>query len=159
VLIKMISELLNPILSPLLMFSPSLSIFIVGLIIITITNIVNKKALGTEAAKKIKQEMQELREKMLVAQKAGNIEEMNKYLSEIMKTNSRYFKFTLKPLIVSMFLIILIFPWLRATYTGTVVATIPQAFPIIGGYELSWFIWYIICSFSLSIVIRKIIGV
>jgi len=155
----MISELLNPILSPLLMFSPSLAIFIVGLIIITITNIVNKKALGTEAAKKVKEEMQYLREKMLVAQKAGNIEEMNKYLSEIMKTNSRYFKFTLKPLIVSMFLIILIFPWLRATYTGTIVATIPQAFPIIGGYELSWFIWYIICSFSLSIVIRKIIGV
>lgn len=155
----MISELLNPILSPLLVFPPVLTIFFVGLIIITITNLVNKKALGTEAAKEIKKKMQELREKMLTAQKAGNTKEMNEYLSEIMKANSKYFKFTLKPLVISMFLIILIFPWLRATFTGSIVAAIPAAFPIIGGYELSWFIWYIICSFSLSLVIRKIIGV
>ena len=127
--------------------------------IITITNLVNKKALGTEAAKEIKKKMQDLREKMLTAQKAGNTKEMNEYLSEIMKVNSKYFKFTLKPLVISMFLIILIFPWLRATYTGAIVASIPGIFPIIGGYELSWFIWYIICSFSLSLVIRKIIGV
>lgn len=155
----MITGFLNIVFAPLLALNPIITIFIMGLVVITTTNLLNKKFLGTENAKLLKKKMQEMREKMLSAQKIGDTKVVNECMKEIMKFNSQYFKFTLKPLVISMFIVILILPWLRANYSGNVLVSMPQLLPVVGGYEVSWFIWYIICTFSLSLVIRKIIGV
>ena len=155
----MITGFLNIVFAPLLALNPVITIFIMGLTIITITNLLNKKFLGTENAKALKKKMQELREKMLSAQKIGDNKVVNECMKDIMKINSQYFKFTLKPLAISMLIVILILPWLRANYSGNVLVTMPGALPVIGGFEMSWFYWYIICTFSLSMVVRKIIGV
>lgn len=155
----MMTGFLNIVFAPLLALDPVITIFIMGLTIITITNLLNKKFLGNENAKLLKKKMQDIREKMLSAQKMGDSKTVNKCMKEIMKINSQYFKFTLKPLAISMVLVILILPWLRSNYSGNVMVTIPQTLPAVGGFEISWFIWYIICSFSLSLVVRKIIGV
>jgi len=155
----MLDAVWNFVFSPLLGLHPAITILSIGAILITVTTLINKKFLGTGRALEVKNQMQEIREKMLHAQKNGDTENMNKHMSEMMKINSEYFMHSFKPLIISMFLVILILPWLKATYTGMTIATLPSVFPYVGGFELSWFYWYMICSFSLSMIIRKIIGV
>jgi len=139
--------------------SPILMIFLVGASISIIMSLVNKKVLSTERAKEVKKMMQEIREKMLEAQKAGDTKKMNDHLKGLMKMNSEYMKFMIKPMIVSVFLVLLIIPFLRNTYTGLVIATVPESLPVVGGFELSWFWWYFICTFVVSIVAKKLLGI
>lgn len=143
----------------LMTMSPAIVIFLVGFGVSLIMSLVNKKVLSTEKAKGVKKKMQEVREKMLKAQKEGNVKKANSYLSEMMKINAEYMKFTFKPMLVSIVLVILIIPFLRNAYTNMTIVTIPQSFPMAGGWELSWFWWYFLCTFVVGIIFRKILGI
>jgi uncharacterized membrane protein (DUF106 family) len=122
-------------------------------------SLVNKKTLGTKKVKAVKDQMQDLRQKMLAAQKAGNTKQMNEYMTKMMAKNSEYMKFTMKPMLVSLLLVILVLPIIRGLYTGMTVAVVPETLPVVGGMELSWFWWYFIVSLTLSLVLRKVLGV
>lgn len=152
---------LDALFSPIFGLSPIIAIFIIGASISIFMSLVNKKVLSGERAKEVKKKMQDVRGKMLDAQKSGDTKKMNEYLKELMKINSEYMRFMFKPMIVSIILFILIMPALRGRYekTGLAVATVPNAIPMIGGFELSWFWWYVICSFVVSIVAKKILGI
>jgi len=145
--------------SPIFGLSPIIAIFIIGASISILMSLVNKKVLGGGRAKEVKKNMQDVRAKMLDAQKAGDTKGMNKYLKELMKINSEYMKFMFKPMIVSIILFILIVPVIREQYTGQVIATVPETLPMVGGFELSWLWWYIICTFTVSIIAKKILGI
>lgn len=145
----MISEVLSPI----------LVIFLVGAGISVITSLMNKKALGTEKAREVKRRMEEIRERMLEAQKEGNKSKVNECLRELIRVNSEYMRFTFKPMIVSIILVLLVLPLLSRTYSGRAVASIPKTLPLVGGLELSWFWWYFISTLVVSIVVKKILGV
>jgi len=139
--------------------TPIIVIFLVGLGISITMSLANKKFLGTGAAKEVKDKMNEIRAKMLEAQKSGNMKAVNNYLKELMKINSDYMKFMIKPMMVSIVLVLLILPFVRNAYTGLTVATVPDSIPYVGGYELSWFWWYFICTFVVSTIVRKLVGV
>jgi uncharacterized membrane protein (DUF106 family) len=142
----------------LLSLSPILVVFLVGAAISITMSLVNKKLMSTEAAKRVKERMQEVRERMLEAQKAGNANKMNECLRELMKINSEYMRFMFKPMIVSVVLVLLILPLLSKAYSGQTVATIPETFPVVGGAELSWFWWYFICTLVVSVIAKRILG-
>jgi len=152
---------LDALFSPIFGLSPILAIFIIGASISIFMSLVNKKVLSGKRAKEVKKMMQDVRAKMLDAQKAGDMKKMNEYLKELMKINSEYMRFMIKPMIVSIILFILVMPALRGRYeiTGQVVATVPETLPLVGGFELSWFWWYVICTFAVSIVAKKILGI
>jgi uncharacterized membrane protein (DUF106 family) len=139
--------------------TPIVVIFLVGLGISVTMSLVNKKFLGAGAAKEVKDKMNEIRAKMLEAQKSGNTKIVNESLKELMKINSEYMKFMIKPMMISVILVLLIFPFVRNAYTGLTVATVPDSIPYVGGYELSWFWWYFICTFVVSMIVRKLVGV
>lgn len=141
------------------MLNPVIVIFLIGAAVSVIMELVNKKVLGNERAKEVKKMMQEIRSKILEAQKAGEIEKMNEELAKLMKINSEYLKFTIKPMIVSVILFILIVPFLNSVYSGMTVASIPKFLPGIGGFKLSWIWWYAICTFVVGTIVRKILGV
>jgi len=138
--------------------TPIIAIFLIGAGISIFMSLVNKKFLGTGAAKEVKEKMNEIRSKMLEAQKSGNLKAVNDHLKELMKINSDYMKFMIKPMMISVILVILVLPFVRSAYTGMIVATVPDSFPMIGGYELSWFWWYFICTFVVSTIVRKLVG-
>jgi len=138
--------------------NPAFTIFLIGGAVSLIMSLVNKKALSGERAQEVKKIMQDIRVKMLEAQKAGNMNKVNEYLAELMKANSEYFRFMFKPMIVSVVLFILIVPFLNGVYSGMSVASIPKSLPVVGGLKLSWVWWYAICTFAMSTIIRKIIG-
>jgi uncharacterized membrane protein (DUF106 family) len=138
--------------------TPIIAIFLIGAGISIFMSLVNKKFLGTGAAKEVKDKMGEIRAKMMEAQKSGNMEVVNKHLKELMKVNSDYMKFMIKPMMISIVVVILILPFIRSQYTGMIVATVPDSIPYVGGYELSWFWWYFICTFIVSLIVRKLVG-
>lgn len=155
----MFNNIVGIALNPLTSLNPALSVFLVGLFISLVMSLINKKFLGRGRAKEAKESMQTIRTKMLDAQKNGDTNKMNEHLSELMKINSEYFKFMLKPMIFSMIFVILLLPWLSSTYSGQIVATVPVAIPVVGGFEMSWFIWYFICTIVIGLVLRRMIGV
>ncbi len=138
--------------------TPIIAIFLIGAGISIFMSLVNKKFLGTGAAKEVKDKMKEIRTKMLEAQKSGDAKAVNDHLKELMKINSDYMKFMIKPMMISIILVILVLPFVRSAYTGLTVATVPDSIPYIGGYELSWFWWYFICTFVVSTIVRKLVG-
>ncbi len=139
--------------------TPIIAIFLIGAGISIFMSLINKKFLGTGAAKEVKDMMNEIRARMLEAQKSGDINKVNKYVKELMKINSKYMKFMMKPMIISIVLVMLVLPFVRSEYTGLTVATVPNLIPYVGGYELSWFWWYFICTFVVSTIVRKLVGV
>lgn len=139
--------------------TPIIAIFLIGAGISIFMSLINKKFLGTGAAKEVKDKMNEIRAKMLEAQKSGNAKAVNEYLTKLMKINSDYMKFMIKPMIISIILVMVALPFVRDRYTGLTVATVPDSIPYIGGYELSWFWWYFICTFVVSTIVRKLVGV
>ena len=140
-------------------FNPIIGVFLAGLFITLVMSLVNKKTLGSDKVKGVKDQMQELRQKMLESPKSGDTKKTNEYMAKMMAKNSEYMKFTMKPMLVSLLLVILILPVIRETYSGMIVATIPETLPVIGGIELDWFWWYFMVSLTLSLVIRKVLGV
>lgn len=133
-------------------------IFLLGAAVSIVMELMNKKVLGNERAKEVKKAMQEIRSRILEAQKAGEMEKVNEELTKLMKINSEYLKFTIKPMIISVILFILIVPILNNVYSGMTVASIPKSLPMIGGFKLSWIWWYAVCTFVIGTIVRKLVG-
>ena len=142
-----------------LSINPAINILIIGAIISITMSLVNRKVLSSEKAQDVKKRMQEERSKMLDAQKCGDTKKMNECLSNLMRINSQYMSFMFKPMIISFVIFLVIAPLLREAYTGVVVATVPQSLPFVGGYQLSWFWWYAICTFVISMIAKKLLEI
>lgn len=143
--------------SPLEMFSPAIAIFIISsiitVIVVTLTRIVsNKKAMD-----EIKEKMQDIREQLTSAQKIGDTEGASKLLSEMMNINSSYMKHTYKGLFVSLIVVALFLPYLGSQYGAMTVASLPFELPVIGA-EVEWVVWYVLVSFTMGWVLRKMTG-
>jgi len=138
---------------------PAIEIFLIGAIISIIMSFVNRKVLCSEKAKEVKKNMQDVRSKMLEAQKSGDTKTTNECLSQLVKINSQYMRFMIKPMMVSFILFLFIVPILKGAYTGKVVATVPPTLPGIGGFKLSWFWWYAISAFVVSMIAKKILEI
>ncbi len=156
-----IETVLNAIFSPIMGLNPAVSIGIICTIITGILTFINKKTMGKTNAKEVKQKMEKARSEMLEAQKSGDKEIADKQMKKMMGMNSEYMKSMIKPmsvsLVISMLLITLLFPWLRAVYSGKVILTIPASLPVIGGKALTWMWWYMICSLGVGLALRKIL--
>ena len=139
--------------------NPAINILIIGAIISITMSLVNRKVLSSEKAQEVKKKMQEERSKMLEAQKCGDTKKMNECLANLMRINSQYMSFMMKPMIISFVIFLVIAPLLRSAYTDMIVATVPQYLPVIGGFKLTWFWWYAICTFVISMIAKKLLEI
>jgi len=142
--------------SPLAIFKPHISLLIVSTVLTLIVLFLNRLAMNKNLVKEIKTKMEEIKENLTRAQKEGNTEEINKFLSEMMKTNSQYIRQNFKTMIISLVVISLFLPWLGYKYGGAAVAALPFSLPIIGS-SLGWVYWYILVSIAVGWVVRKLI--
>jgi len=160
-MLEQLINVLNIIFSPLMVFKPHISLLIVSSIITVLVILLNRVFVNDKLVKEIKQKMENIREQLTRAQKEGNTEEANKFLSEMMKTNSEMMKHTFKGLIVSLVILSLFLPWIKntyeVTYKGVAVAKLPFTLPFIGS-NLDWIIWYVLVSLTIGWVFRKMIG-
>lgn len=148
----------NTVFGPVLVFSPIVSLFVISAFFSILVLLINKIFINTKIVKEIKEKMEAMREQLTAAQKSGNQEDSKKFLDEMMKTNSEYMKHSMKALLISIVIISIFLPWVRYKYSGMTIANLPFALPFLGA-TLDWFWWYVIVSFAVGWVIKKILSV
>jgi len=107
--------------NPLLVMNPTIVIIIFSFMILFIINIFQKILVNQEEAKQIKGSIKELSNRMKEEQKQGNTEKANELMKEMMSKNSKMMSMSMKPMLISFIVIILIFPWLSNNYGDKIV--------------------------------------
>ena len=98
-------------------FHPAVAIILLFAVTLFIINLCYRFLMNQKEAKAIKERTKELNSQMKIAQKAGEKEKVSQLMSDMLKENNRLMKMSLKPMLVSMVLVILILPSLGVTYS------------------------------------------
>jgi len=153
----MVSSTMGSVLAPVVAMGPTVSIFVVASLISIIVTGVNKAFIYNDTVKGIKKEMKEIQNKMKDAQKNGNSDKTDELFSRMMEINTEFMKHSYKSMFVSLIIVSLFLSWIRAEYSGMTVAQMPFNMPLLGS-ELGCISWYILVSFTMGWVIRKVLG-
>jgi len=143
--------------APLNIFPPIISLLLLSSFLTILVIVITKFFVNTKLLKEIKDEMEKIREQLTAAQKEGNNELANQHLKNMMQVNSKYMQHSFKAVIISIVVLGLFLPYLKFKYADIIIARLPFAVPFIGN-SLSWLYWYILVSFMIGWVIRKVIG-
>lgn len=166
--------------------NPILTIFVVATIISFITTLANKLLVDQDEMNRVQAEMKEFQSELRAAQQSGDSKKMAKMQAqqgEMMAQQSKMMQSQFKPMIVTMIPILLVFWWMQqSAISGVIVQMSPFAYycslvpfwhwlgnllafiaPIYGGtpvpgYVIGWLLWYMICTFGMSQVLRKFMG-
>jgi len=112
---------LNLIFGFLLGYQPAIAVTIFAIITLVLINIFYRILINQNNAKQLKDKTKELNKQMKEARKAGKKEESDKLMREMMQENSRLMRMTLKPMIISFIIVILLLPWLADAYGDRIV--------------------------------------
>lgn len=108
--------------APLLNFNPALSVVIFSVIILFVINIFYKILINQNDAKMIKQRVKEYNKEMKDAQNKKETERAKKIMHDMMQENSKLMKLTMKPMIVSLIIVVIFLPSMSAFYGDKIVA-------------------------------------
>ena len=100
----------------LLGYAPSLSVVIFSVIILIVINIFYKVLVNQDNAKQIKQRTKDINKEMKDAQKAGEKEKQKKLMSDLLTENNKMMKMTIKPMIISLIIVVILLPSLAMFY-------------------------------------------
>ena len=181
----MIYGALNTVFNPILAMdpnptNPALTVLIIAFIVSLITTVANKYLVDQDEMNDIQKEMKEFQNELRDAQKRGDgkrVAELQAKQPELMKRQSKMMSNQFKPMIVTFVPIILIFFWMRSSAISNLVIILPQTvywvtltpvWHFIGGFlyggkatipfGIGWLLWYMICTFGMSQIIRKFLG-
>ncbi len=93
-----------------------LTILIINVLWSLLLALVYKFLMDQKKSKELKGNIKELRKKVDVAKKENNVKKMNEYMKKSMEYNNKLLRMSLKPMVISMILVFLIFPWVRTTF-------------------------------------------
>ncbi len=178
-------EALNTIFNPILAMdpnpaNPALTVLIIAFIVSLITTVANKYLVDQDALNEKQKRMQEFNKELRDAQKRGDgkrMAELQAQQAEMMKDQTAMMSDQFKPMIVTFVPIILIFFWMRTSAIHDLVVILPTTVywvtltplwhaigsVIYGGqatipYGIGWLLWYMICTFGMSQILRKYLG-
>src|SRR3989344_2376358 len=106
----------------LLNFPPAFSVFIFSIIILFVINIFYKILVNQQHAKEVKQRTRDISKEMKEAQKAGDKDKSKKLMGELMSQNSKMMRMTMKPMIVSLIIVVILLPSLATFYVDKIVS-------------------------------------
>jgi len=172
---KEISAILNVVLDPLASLAGNFLITILILAVLTgiYTSIIQKYTTNWELmakSKEFQKQLKELQKEYIEAKRANNrhrLKRIEKKRAELMSEQARFsgelMRQQFKPMAYIIIVTIPIFFWMWEYAPSEVVL-----FPLIGAKNLShtfifripyWLLWYMMCSFLLAAVIRKLLGI
>jgi uncharacterized membrane protein (DUF106 family) len=176
---------LNGIFNPILALdpnpaNPALTVLIIAFIVSLITTVANKYLVDQDELNEKQKAMQDFNKELRDAQKRGDgkkVAELQAKQAEMMKDQTAMMTDQFKPMIVTFVPIILIFFWMRSSAIHNLVIILPKTVywvtltPIwhfigsflYGGkatipYGIGWLLWYMICTFGMSQILRKYLG-
>ena len=180
-----IFQALNAVFNPILALdpnpaNPALTVLIIAFIVSLITTIANKYLVDQDELNAQQAEMKEFNARLRDAQKRGDGKEVAKLQAEqaeLMKNQTAMMTNQFKPMIVTFVPIILIFFWMRSSAIHDLVIILPKTVYWViltplwhwigsfmyGGkatipYGIGWLLWYMICTFGMSQILRKFLG-
>lgn len=136
---------------------PYQEIFLWSILLSLVTTLASIFLANQNEIRKAKKDMEFYRRKSTQAQKSGDIKKMNEYTSEMMKASSKQVKLNMKPMMLSLLVVVLAASWFASTY-GEVKIASPISIPMLGS-ELNWFYWYLIVVFPFSMIFRKLFDI
>lgn len=164
------------------MFGAIFGVFIISTIIAFLITLANKLLVDQDRLKYLQGEMKEFQQEMMNAQKTGDpkaLEAVQKRQEEFMDLQKEMMLNSFKPMIVTMVPILLVFYWLAG---NPLVAQFYVQLPTFGYYvflvplfqwlatifypvgaitpfaTIGWLGWYMLVSFSMSMIFRKLMG-
>ncbi len=176
---------LNAIFNPILSIdpnptNPALTVLIIAFIVSLITTVANKYLVDQDELNEQQASMKDLNKRLREAQKSGDGKELARLQAEqaeMMKGQTAMMTNQFKPMIVTFVPIILIFFWMRSSAIHNLVIILPQfvywvtltpIWHFIGGFMyggkatipfgIGWLLWYMICTFDMSQILRKFLG-
>ena len=176
---------LNTIFNPILAMdpnpqNPALTVFIVAFIVSLITTIANKYLVDQDQLNEQQAKMKAFQKELREAQKRGDGKEVARLQAqqaEMMGDQTAMMTNQFKPMLVTFVPIILIFFWMRASAIHNLVIILPTSVywltltpvwhaigsVLYGGkatipYGIGWLLWYMICTFGISQILRKYLG-
>ena len=180
-----IFDALNAVFNPILSMdpnptNPALTVLIIAFIVSLITTVANKYLVDQDELNAQQAEMKEFNKRLRDAQKRGDGKEIAKLQAEqaeLMQQQTAMMTNQFKPMIVTFVPIILIFFWMRGSAVSDLVIILPKSVywailtPVwhfigsfmYGGkatipYGIGWLLWYFICTFGMSQILRKYLG-
>ena len=181
----MVYGALNAIFNPILSIdpnptNPALTVLIIAFIVSLITTIANKYLVDQDEMNEIQERNKAFQKELRDAQKRGDgkkIAELQARQTEMMQDQSKMMTNSFKPMSVTFVPIILIFFWMRTSVISGLVVILPPSVYwvtltpfwhfighfLYGGnatipYGIGWLLWYMICTFGMSQILRKFLG-
>lgn len=184
---SILNSILDPIFNPLLtlvsdpnnpFFGAIVGVFIIATIVAFVITVANKLLVDQDRLQFLQQEMKGFQQDMMKAQKSGDpkaMADMQKKQAEFMNIQKEMMFNSFKPMVVTFVPIIIIFYWMASNphinhmwLNMPTVAYYVLLVPIfhtfyhqsagVPVFAIEWLGWYILCSFAMSMVFRKLMG-
>lgn len=136
---------------------PIEEILVWGLIVSLVMALVYRVFIKPSEMRSIKKDVEFYRNKIKAANKVGDTKKSQELLGEMMKANQRMFGKNMKPMMASMIVAVVILGLIGQEH-ATLVVLLPFSIPFVGT-ELNWLWWYVLTTFPLSMLFRKMLGV
>ena len=178
-------DALNTVFNPILALdpnpaNPALTVLIIAFLVSLLTTIANKYLVDQEQMNAMNEKSRKLSKEVREAQKRGDGKELAKLQAEqtkMMQEQTAMMGDQLRPMFVTFVPIILIFFWMRTSPIHNLVIILPKSvywailtpmWHMIGSfmyggeatipYGIGWLLWYFICTFGMSQILRKYLG-
>lgn len=184
---SILNPILNPIFNPLLTlvsvpnnpyFGAIIGVFLIATFVAFVITVANKLLVDQDRLQFLQGEMKGFQSEMMKAQKSGDpkaMAEMQKKQAKFMELQKEMMFNSFKPMIVTFVPIILIFYWMAGNpLINHLYLNLPSfayyvlLVPIFHTFyhqsagvpvmAVEWLGWYILCSFAMSFVWRKLLG-
>lgn len=143
-------------------FNIIFGVMLISLLVSALIVGITSKVVDQKRMKELKAKTASYQEKIKKAQKRKDMKKVSSIQKEMMKYQKEMMGMSMKPMMYTMIPIIVIFTWLRNyDYLNEFIAqqgyliALPFTMPKFGS-TLGWLGWYILCSFPMSVLIKKI---
>ena len=138
----------------------TLAIMGITLVLSVFTSFIGVRSLDLEQYRRMMIESNKARKELMDATRSGNqrrIDKAQKRQNDLMQQQSKMSMDRMKSSMLFTIPLLLVWPSLGRFFGDTIVAFFPFDFPYIPR-EFSFFQWYLLCSFSLNVILNRVFG-
>lgn len=96
--------------------NPVIAVTLYSIVILILINVLYKFLINQNEAKNIKERQKQMRDEIKQAQKEGDKEKAKKLMGEMLAENSKMMRMTMKPMMVSLIIVIIVLPMIGNVY-------------------------------------------
>ncbi len=148
---------MNIIFAPLISGGMFFALTVISVLMSSVTTVFYRIFVDQSSMKEVRKNMETYREAANKFQKENDTAKMNENVSKMMELNKKYFSLSMKPLLVSLIIFAVVFPWMGKEFIGVTV-NLPFSVPFVGN-NVGWFGWYFLLAIPSSVIMRKLLDV